>query len=116
VHSPIPIRSKSWLGSDLLEMLRERSVALALIGYARVPRIAEAAAGFVHIGWLGDRQDFSSGDPHAKLDRTEDPAWWSAVDRLLSEEREVLADANNHYRNHSPSTPEQFVDTMRTSR
>jgi uncharacterized protein YecE (DUF72 family) len=113
----VEVRHGSWLGTDLPEMLRERGAALTLIDYPRMPRMADATAGFVYIRWLGDRQEFPSGHTHAKRDRTEDLAWWSErVDRFLSEGREVFAYANNHYQNHSPSTLEEFVEIRRRSR
>jgi uncharacterized protein YecE (DUF72 family) len=113
----VEVRHKSWLGSDLPEMLRERGAALTLIDYPRMPRMEEATADFVYIRWLGNRQEFPSGHTHAKRDRSEDLAWWSErVDRFLSEGRDVFAYANNHYQNHSPSTLEQFVEIRRTSR
>src|ERR671932_2775156 len=107
----VEVRHRSWLGSDLPEMLREHGVALTLIDYPRMPRMEEATAGFVYIRWLGNRREFSSGHTHAKRDRTEDLLWWSErVGRFLSEGREVFAYANNHYQNHSPSTLEHFVE------
>jgi uncharacterized protein YecE (DUF72 family) len=113
----VEVRHKSWLGSDLATMLRERAAALALIDYPRMPRMEEATADFVYIRWLGNRREFPSGHTHAKRDRRGDLAWWSErVDRFLSEGREVFAYANNHYQNHSPSTLEQFVEIRRAGR
>jgi uncharacterized protein YecE (DUF72 family) len=113
----VEVRHRSWLGSDLPELLRERGVALTLIDYPRMPRMEEATADFVYIRWLGDRREFPSDHTHAKRDRTEDLEWWSErVDRFLSEGREVFAYANNHYENHSPSTLERFLEIRRKSR
>jgi uncharacterized protein YecE (DUF72 family) len=113
----VEVRHKSWLGSDLPEMLRESGAALTLIDYPRMPRMEEATADFVYIRWLGNRQEFPSGHTHAKRDRTGDLAWWSErVDLFLSQEREVFAYANNHYQNHSPSTLEQLVEIRRRGR
>ena len=110
----VELRHRSWLGSDLPEMLRERGAALTLIDYPRMPRMDGATADFSYIRWLGDRREFPEGHTHAKLDRREDLAWWSErVDLFLSEGREVFAYANNHYQNHSPSTLEQFVEIRR---
>jgi len=113
----VEVRHKSWLGSDLPQMLREHGAALTLIDHPRMPRMEEATADFAYVRWLGNRQEFPSGHTHAKRDRTEDLAWWSErVDRFLSEGREVFAYANNHYQNHSPSTLHQFVEIRRSSR
>jgi uncharacterized protein YecE (DUF72 family) len=109
------VRHKSWLGSDLPQMLRERGVALTLIDYPRMPRMEEATADLIYIRWLGDRQEFPSEHADPKRDRSEDLAWWSErVDHYLSEGQEVFDYANNHYQNHSPSTLEQFLEIRRS--
>jgi uncharacterized protein YecE (DUF72 family) len=113
----VEVRHRSWLGSDLPQMLREHGAALTLIDYPRMPRMEEATADFVYIRWLGDRREFPSGHTHAMRDRREDLEWWSErVDRFLSEGRVVFAYANNHYQNHSPSTLRQFLEIQRKGR
>jgi uncharacterized protein YecE (DUF72 family) len=113
----VEVRHRSWLGSDLPEMLRERGAALTLVDYPRMPRMEEATAGFAYIRWLGNRREFPSGHTGPKRDRDEDLRWWSErVDRFLGGGREVFAYANNHYQNHSPSTLEQFMEIRRGER
>jgi uncharacterized protein YecE (DUF72 family) len=110
----VEVRHRSWLGSDLPEMLREHGVALTLIDYPRMPRMEEATTDFVYIRWLGDRREFPEGHTHLKKNRDDDLLWWSdLVDRFLQEGRTVFAYANNHYQNHSPSTLEQFLEIRR---
>jgi uncharacterized protein YecE (DUF72 family) len=113
----VEVRHRSWLGSDLPEMLRERGAALALIDYPRMPRMQEATADFSYIRWLGDRREFPEGHTHLKKNRDDDLLWWSdLVDRFLGEGRTVFAYANNHYQNHSPSTVERFLELRRGDR
>jgi uncharacterized protein YecE (DUF72 family) len=113
----VEVRHRSWLGSDLPEMLRERGVALTLIDYPRMPRMDEATADFSYIRWLGNRREFPSGHTHPKKDRDDDLLWWSErVGSFLSEGRVVFAYANNHYQNHSPSTVERFLELRRSDR
>jgi len=110
----VEVRHRSWLGSDLPEMLREHGVALTLIDYPRMPRMEEATADFSYIRWLGDRREFPEGHTDLKKDRDDDLLWWSElVDRFLEEGRTVFAYANNHYQNHSPSTVERFLELRR---
>jgi uncharacterized protein YecE (DUF72 family) len=110
----VEVRHRSWLGSDLPMMLRERGVALTLIDYPRMPRMDEATTDFSYIRWLGDRREFPEGHTHLKKDRDEDLLWWSdLVDRFLEEDRTVFAYANNHYQNHSPSTLARFLELRR---
>jgi uncharacterized protein YecE (DUF72 family) len=110
----VEVRHRSWLGSDLPEMLRERGAALALIDYPRMPRMQEATADFSYIRWLGDRREFPEGHTHLEKNRDDDLSWWSdLVDRFLEEDRTVFAYANNHYQNHSPSTLGRFLALRR---
>ncbi len=110
----VEVRHRSWLGSDLPQMLSERGAALALIDYPRMPRMQEATTDFSYIRWLGDRREFPEGHTHLKKERDEDLRWWSdLVGRFLEEGRAVFAYANNHYQNHSPSTLERFLELRR---
>jgi uncharacterized protein YecE (DUF72 family) len=113
----VEVRHRSWLDSDLPEMLRERGVALTLIDYPRMPRMEEVTTDFSYIRWLGDRREFPAGHTHLKKEREEDLSWWSdLVGRFLEERRTVFAYANNHYQNHSPSTLERFLELRRGDR
>ncbi len=113
----VEVRHRSWLGSDLPQMLSERGAALALIDYPRMPRMQEATTDFSYIRWLGDRREFPSGHTHLEKERDQDLRWWSdLVDRFLEGERTVFAYANNHYQNHSPSTLDRFLEIRRGER
>src|SRR3989337_1380739 len=47
----VEVRHRSWLGSDLSDLLREHGAALTLVDYPRMPRLEEATAGLAHIRW-----------------------------------------------------------------
>ena len=112
----VEVRHRSWLGSDLPEMLREHGVALTLIDYPRMPRMDEATADFSYIRWLGDRREFPAGHTRLKKER-DDLGWWAdLVGHFLEEGRTVFAYANNHYQNHSPSTLARFLEIRRGER
>jgi uncharacterized protein YecE (DUF72 family) len=107
----VEVRHRSWIGSDLPELLRECGVALTLVDYPRMPRLQEATTDFAYIRWLGDRREFPSGHTHLKKNRDDDLLWWSErVNHFLNEGKTVFAYANNHYQNHSPSTLERFLE------
>jgi uncharacterized protein YecE (DUF72 family) len=113
----VEVRHRSWLGSDLPEMLRERDVALTLIDYPRMPRMREATADFSYVRWLGDRREFPTGHTHLAKERDEDLGWWAGViGGFLEEGKTVFAYANNHYQNHSPSTLARFLEIRRGER
>jgi uncharacterized protein YecE (DUF72 family) len=110
----VEVRHRSWIGSDLPELLRECAVALTLVDYPRMPRQEEATTDFAYIRWLGNRREFPSGHTHLKKNRDDDLLWWAGVlDRFLKEGKTVFAYANNHYQNHSPSTVERFLELRR---
>jgi uncharacterized protein YecE (DUF72 family) len=110
----VEVRHRSWLGSDLPQMLGERGAALTLIDYPGMPRMEGATADFSYIRWLGDRREFPEGHTHLKKDRDDDLTLWSGlVGRFLTEGRTVFAYANNHYQNHSPSTVQRFLEIRR---
>ncbi|HEX5700317.1 MAG TPA: DUF72 domain-containing protein [Rubrobacter sp.] len=110
----VEVRHRSWIGSDLPEMLRERGAALTLIDYPGMPRMEGATADFSYIRWLGDRREFPEGHTHLEKNRDADLGWWSdLVGRFLEEGRTVFAYANNHYQNHSPSTLDRFLKIRR---
>jgi uncharacterized protein YecE (DUF72 family) len=110
----VEVRHRSWLGSDLPELLREYGAALTLVDYPRMPRLEEATADFTYIRWLGNRREFPEVHTRLKKDRDHDLLWWAdVVDRFLKEGTTVFAYANNHYQNHSPSTVERFLELRR---
>ena len=111
----VEVRHRSWIGSDLPDLLRERGAALTLVDYPGMPRLDEATAPFAYVRWLGDRREFPAGHTGPKKDRDEDLRWWSSVvDRFLAEGRTVFAYANNNYQNHSPSTVARFLELRRS--
>ena len=113
----VEVRHRSWLGSDLAEMLRERGVALTLIDYPRMPRMEAATADFSYVRLLGNRREFPVGHTHLKKERDEDLRWWAdLVGRFLEEGKTVFAYANNHYQNHSPSTLGRLLEIRRGGR
>jgi uncharacterized protein YecE (DUF72 family) len=110
----VEVRHRSWVGSELPEMLHERGAALTLVDYPGMPREDVATASFAYIRLLGDRREFPSGHTGPRKDRDDDLRWWGGVvGRFLEEGRTVFVYANNHYQNHSPSTLERFLELRR---
>ena len=88
----VEVRHKSWIGSGLPDLLRERGAALTLVDYPGMPRLEEATASFVYIRWLGDRREFPSGHTHPKRTGKGICAtglkWWTAsVARVVPSSR-----------------------------
>jgi uncharacterized protein YecE (DUF72 family) len=104
----VEVRNRSWLVPRLLDMLRRRNVALALIDHPYMPTAAEyrrrpelVTADFAYIRWLGDRykiEEITTDWNRLILDRTrETQAWIETMRSLLPEVRRVYAYYNNHY-------------------
>jgi len=111
----LEIRNKGWLNEELLDVLRRKNVALALIDHPWMPRIEELArkldpltADFAYIRWLGDRKGIEEATKH--WDRLvvgrerEMECWIPEVRKLLARRLRVYAYFNNHYAGFAPGS------------
>jgi uncharacterized protein YecE (DUF72 family) len=115
----LEIRNKNWLVPEFIEVLREHSVALALVDHVWMPRprqlfqkLDPITADFAYVRWIGDRKGIEEKTKtwtKLILDRTPDLAEWGEVLRPVhSRKIQILAFANNHYAGYGPGTIEQF--------
>jgi uncharacterized protein YecE (DUF72 family) len=104
----LEVRNRSWLVPPLLDTLRRRNVALALIDHPWMPTAAEyrrrpelVTADFAYVRWLGDRykiEEITTDWNRLILDRTrETEAWIETMRTLLPQVERVHAYYNNHY-------------------
>lgn len=111
----VEIRNRWWIGPKLLDVLRERSVALALIDHPWMPRPSEVldrvdpiTSEFVYIRWLGDRKGIEevtkTWDRIVVDRRRELEEWVEACRRFVKRNIRVFGYANNHYAGNGPST------------
>jgi len=123
----VEIRNKAWLDDRLLDLLRRRGVALALIDHPWLPRPLELlrridpiTADFTYIRWLGDRKaieektktwDKTIVDRAAQLRE-----WVNVVYKFTGRGIVVFAYANNHYAGHAPATIRLFEELLAESR
>jgi len=111
----LEIRNKTWLRPALLDALRARDVALALIDHPWMPRIDRlledldpVTSGFVYVRWLGDRRGIE--ERTKRWDRTivdrsrEMRLWVPAVRSLLGRGLDVFGYFNNHFAGHAPDS------------
>ena len=106
----IEFRHKGWIRDDILALLHEQQVALALSDGRWIPRkkllsLAERSTGrFAYLRWMGpDRTivDYS----RIQVDRSEELAAWSAAVKALAVRvRHVYGYVNNHFAGHSPAS------------
>jgi len=120
----LEIRNKAWIGPELLDLLREHRVTLALIDHpwmARPSTLMDEAnvvtADFVYVRMLGDRyaiEEVTKRWDKTVVDRSRELAEWSTVvDALLSRSLKVYTYVNNHFAGHSPETIRQFLEMLR---
>jgi uncharacterized protein YecE (DUF72 family) len=106
----VEFRDKAWITPDLLALLAEYEVALALTDARWIPRkwmlklALKPTTDFAYIRWIGpDRSlvDFS----RVQEDRTKEVDAWTAVMPSLAERvHTVYGYVNNHFAGHSPAT------------
>jgi uncharacterized protein YecE (DUF72 family) len=104
----VEVRNRSWLVPRLLDTLRSRNIALALIDHPWMPTAVEyrrrpelVTADFAYIRWLGDRykiEEITTDWNRLILDRTrETEAWIETMRTLLPSVQRVHGYYNNHY-------------------
>lgn len=117
----VEIRNRSWITRQILDLLRSRQVAFALIDHPWMPPIQDLirqhdvlTADFTYIRWLGDRQAMESVTQkwdRLVTDRQAETAMWVGVIRqFLVRQVEVYGFYNNHYAGHSPGSIALFYD------
>jgi uncharacterized protein YecE (DUF72 family) len=117
----VEIRNTPWLNSELLDVLREHKVALALTDTSFMPRPWELkkpldliTSDFTYVRWLGNRKEIETRTmtwDKAIIDRTDDLRQWIKLCRQYVAERKVkrlFLFGNNHYQGHGPDTVETF--------
>ena len=119
----VEIRNKAWLDTRLLDMLRRRGAALALMDHPWRPRPSELlrgidpiAADFTYIRWLGDREvieERTKSWDKTIVDRTgELREWVNVVYKFTGRGLVVFDYANNHYAGHGPATVRLFEQLL----
>jgi len=116
-------RVKDWLDANLIGLLREHNVALALTDTSFMPRPWElkqkfdlVTADFAYVRWLGDRKGIEKQTTtwdKTVIDRTSDLKNWVEVFKSLVSNTKVLkifAFSNNHYAGHGPATAKLFIN------
>lgn len=110
----VEFRQRGWIDDDVLALLADHNVALALTDARWIPRktmlaLAEhPTADFAYVRWMGpDRKivDYS----RIQFDRSRELEAWSHALRVLNERvKFVWGFANNHFAGHSPETAREL--------
>ncbi|HUF40844.1 MAG TPA: DUF72 domain-containing protein [Verrucomicrobiae bacterium] len=117
----LEIRNKNWLSWDFLELLRDHSVAFALVAQAWMPRIDTLAkaldlvtSDFAYVRFIGDRKGIEAKT--AKWDRLiedktpEMTVWVHELKKIVNQGVKTYAFFNNHYAGFAPGSVKLFED------
>ena len=117
----LEIRNKNWLSWDFLELLREHSVAFALVAQAWMPRIDTLAkaldlvtSDFAYVRFIGDRKGIEAKTTRwDKLIEDKTPemtVWINELKKIVGRGVKTYAFFNNHYAGFAPGSVKQFED------
>jgi len=124
VRFAVETRNKNWLGPKLVDLLRGRGAALALIDHPWMPRPSEilsrldpVTADFTYVRFLGDRKGIEERTKTWEktiVDRRRELTEWANVCyKFNARGIAVFAYANNHYAGHAPATVRLFQELWR---
>ena len=117
----VELRNKYWINSRLLDLLRARNIALALIDHSWMTPINQLVAkqdvltaDFAYLRWLGDRKGIEEKTKHWDsiiIDRTcEMETWIPIIRKLLKRGVRILGFFNNHYAGFAPGSIKLFQE------
>ena len=115
----VELRNKNWIGPRLLDMLRKKKIALALIDHPWMTPISQltakfdlVTADFSYIRWLGDRKGIEektkSWDRLLVNREREMELWIPEIRKLLTQGLRIYAYFNNHYAGFAPGSVTLF--------
>ncbi len=104
----IEFRDPKWITSEMLDRLRARNVALALVEGRWIRRrmmldlVNRPTADFAYVRWMGPSRTITDYS-HVQEDRERELALWAdALRALRARVRAVFGYFNNHFQGHSP--------------
>jgi uncharacterized protein YecE (DUF72 family) len=114
----VEFRQRGWIEDDVLALLADHNVALALTDARWIPRktmlaLAERpTADFAYVRWMGPNRDIVDYS-HIQFDRSRElEAWSHALQALNARVKVVWGFANNHFAGHSPSTTRDLQELV----
>ncbi len=109
-HWAIEFRDPKWITSSMLDELRVRNVALALVDGRWIRRrvmldlVHRPTADFAYIRWMGPSRTITDYS-HVQIDQERELSVWAeAVRALRTRVRAVFGYFNNHFQGHSPQS------------
>ena len=106
----VEFRQRGWIEDDVLALLADHNVALALTDARWIPRktmfalAQQPTADFAYVRWMGPNRDITDYS-RIQFDRSRELEGWSqALQALNRKVKMIWGFANNHFAGHSPST------------
>jgi len=127
----VEVRNATWIGNELLDMLRENGIALVFSAYYTMPSLARlqeqfdpVTTDFCYIRFLGNHKQMDSLIKKLKdegkkerdwgeviVDRTEElNRWIPAIRKVVDQGLESYVYFNNHYAGFAPGSIKLFHD------
>jgi len=125
-HFALEIRNKNWISWDFLELLRDHSVAFALVAQAWMPGIDVLAkaldlvtADFCYARFIGDRKAIERKtqiwDKLVEDKSAEMTIWSGELKKIVNRGVRTYAFFNNHYAGFGPGSVKLFEDLWEKS-
>ena len=117
----LEIRNRNWISWDFVELLRDHSVAFALVAQAWMPpidRLARAldivTGDFAYARFIGDRKDIEAKtkkwDNLIEDKTSEMTVWTDELRKIVNKGVRTYAFFNNHYAGFAPGSVKLFED------
>jgi len=117
----VELRNKFWINDRLLDLLRARNIALAVIDHPWMTPVEQlvarqnvVTADFAYLRWLGDRKGIEEKTQHwdsVIVDRTREMETWIPIIRsLLKRGIRIMGFFNNHYAGFAPGSIKLFYE------
>jgi uncharacterized protein YecE (DUF72 family) len=110
----VEVRNEQLLGSGLFALLRENSVALAIVVSPFMPEIEELTADFVYVRWEGDRKKVNGELGKVEVDRTSETKKWAGkIEGFLQNVGEVFGYFSKYYSGNPPADVKQLIEFLK---
>ena len=109
----IEFRDKRWMRAEVLEILAENGVALALSDGRWIARekmlqlVQRPTADFLYIRWMGPDREITDYS-RLQFDRSEEISRWAEVLKNVANTNEIYGFFNNHFAGHSPANAREL--------
>lgn len=110
----VEVRNRKLLEESFYTLLRENSVALAMVDHPFMPEVDVTTADYAYIRWEGDRRKVNGTLGKIERDRTnENRKWAEKIKRFLNSSIEVFGYFSKYYSGYPPTDIEQLLSFMK---